>query len=268
MKYQNWKSYLNKSLNILFLALAIILVKVIPSSIITDELDLNYLLDGMIVAYGVVLVLIYLIINKKYLYLVKYGLIYIIYGATLMFISPTIEGILDDASIHFVVMHSFTDKFSETYFEIIIMIVMLLHGIFKLAFSDTYSTLVRVIEVFVGIVFILTTLLFVYANIHALRSGFDISFLDGFVKILPYIFFVLVIIDTALFVFRFVKNGKYIKEEIEEQIIESKASFRKDNIFDDDNHKKIKRRIRSNVEVIDLERFFKAQEKGKGEQYE
>ena len=64
MKYQNWKSYLNKSLNILFLALAIILVKIIPSSIITDELDLNYLLDGMIVAYGVVLVLIYLIIKE------------------------------------------------------------------------------------------------------------------------------------------------------------------------------------------------------------
>lgn len=256
MKYQNWKSYLNKSLNILFLALAILLVKIIPSTIITDELDMNYLLDGMIVAYGVILVLIYLIINKKYLYLVKYGLIYIIYGATLMFISPTIEGLLDDASINFVVINSFSNKFNETYFEAIIMIVMLLHGIFKLAFSDTYSRLVRVIEVFVGIVFILTTLLFLYANVHALKNEFDISFLNGFVGILPYIFFALVVVDTALFVFRFVKNGKYIKEEIEEQIIESKASFRKDSINDDDNQKKRKRKINSDVEVIDLEKFF------------
>lgn len=256
MKYQNWKSYLNKSLNILFLALAILLVKIIPSTIITDELDMNYLLDGMIVAYGVILVLIYLIINKKYLYLVKYGLIYIIYGATLMFISPTIEGLMDDASINFVVINSFSNKFNETYFEAIIMIVMLLHGIFKLAFSDTYSRLVRVIEVFVGIVFILTTLLFVYANVHALKNEFDISFLNGFVGILPYIFFALVVVDTALFVFRFVKNGKYIKEEIEEQIIEAKASFRKDSINDDDNQKKRKRKINSDVEVIDLEKFF------------
>ena len=256
MKYQNWKSYLNKSLNILFLALAILLVKIIPSTIITDELDMNYLLDGMIVAYGVILVLIYLIINKKYLYLVKYGLIYIIYGATLMFISPTIEAFFDDASINFVVINSFTNKFNETYFEAIIMIVMLLHGIFKLAFSDTYSRLVRVIEVFVGIVFILTTLLFLYANVHALKNEFDISFLNGFVGILPYIFFALVVVDTALFVFRFVKNGKYIKEEIEEQIIESKASFRKDSINDDDNQKKRKRKINSDVEVIDLEKFF------------
>lgn len=259
MKYQNWKSYLNKSLYLLFLALAIILVKVVPSSIITDELDLNYLLNGLIVAYGIVLVLIYLVINKKYLYLVKYGLIYIMYGATLMFISPTIEGLLDDASIHFGVINSFSDKFNETYFEAIIMIVMLLHGIFKLIFSDTYSILVRVIEIFVGILFIITTLLFIYANIHYMKESFDISFLDSYVKYLPYIFFSLVIIDTILFVFRFVKNGKYIKEEIEEQIIESKASFRKENTIEEENQKKRKRRFNSDVEVIDLEKFFKSE---------
>lgn len=259
MKYQNWKSYLNKSLYLLFLALAILLLKAIPEKFIEDEIDLSYFLNGLIVAYGVVLVLIYLIINKKYLYLVKYGLIYIVYGATLMFIAPTLESLLDDASIHFVVINGFSEKFNETYFEAIIIIVMLLHGIFKLIFSDTYSILVRVIEIFVGILFILTALIFVYANIHYAKNSFDIGFLDGIIKILPYIFFSLVIVDTLLFVFRFVKNGKYIKEEIEEQIIESKASFRKENTIEDDTQKKRKRRINSDVEVIDLEKFFKSE---------
>ena len=55
---------------------------------------------------------------------------------------------------------------------------------------------------------------------------------------------------------RIVKNRSFIKEEIEEQILESKASFRNsDDNFD--NQKNRKRKHNDNVEVIDLERFFK-----------
>ena len=113
MKYQNWRSYLSKSLFILFLGISILLVKLFSKSILKHELDdlyINYLLDGMIFLYGIVLILIYLIINKKYIYLLNYGLLYAIIGCCLMFVSPTIESYLDSANIHFTVIN----KFEET----------------------------------------------------------------------------------------------------------------------------------------------------------
>ena len=61
MKYQNWRSYLSKSLFILFLGISILLVKLFSKSILKHELDdlyINYLLDGMIFLYGIVLILI------------------------------------------------------------------------------------------------------------------------------------------------------------------------------------------------------------------
>lgn len=259
MKYQNWRSYLSKSLFILFLGISILLVKLFSKSILKHELDdlyINYLLDGMIFLYGIVLILIYLIINKKYIYLLNYGLLYAIIGCCLMFVSPTFESYLDSANIHFTVINKFEDSFHETYFEMILILEIIIHGIFKLIVSDTYSKMVRILEIFAGIMFITLGFVFIYGNLNTFNININIGFINYIRDYAFYFLMLLLLIDIFLFVLRIVKNRSFIKEEIEEQILESKASFRNsDDNFD--NQKNRKRKHNDNVEVIDLERFFK-----------
>ena len=259
MKYQNWKSYLSKSLFILFLGISILLVKIFSKSILEkseDVLYINYLLDGMIFLYGVILVLIYLFINKKYLYLLNYGLLYAIIGCALMFISPMIESYFDAANINFVMINKFDQAFNQTYFEILLILEIIIHGIFKLIVSDTYSKMVRVLEIFNGIMFIFLGLIFIYGNLSILNININLSFLSGILDYAVYILILLILIDVLLFILRIIKNRSFIKEEIEEQILESKASLRNNNDSYDNQYNK-RRRHNDNVEVIDLEKFFK-----------
>ena len=256
MKYQNWKSYLSKSLFILFLALSILLLKVFPDAFVSDSININYLLDGMIFAYGVVLILIYLIVNNNYLYLLKYGLMYACVGCLLMFTSYMMESLFEDIGFNFVIINSFDSRFNMSYFEFIIIFTTLLHGIFKLSFSDTYSKLIRVIEIVVGALFVLVSFICIYIDLHAIYSNINIDFLNSFNSFIFITWLILVLIDTILFVLRIVRNRKFIKEEIEEQMITSKASFRQGN-DENDEYKKKKRRASGDIEVIDLEKFFK-----------
>ena len=259
MKYQNWKSYLSKSLFILFLGIAVLLVKIFSKSIIEkteDDLYINYLLDGMIFLYGVVLILVYLFVNKKYLYLLNYGLIYAIIGCALMFVSPMIESYFDNANINFVMINKFDQAFNQSYFEVLLILEIIIHGIFKLIVSDTYSKMVRVLEIFNGITFIILGFIFIYGNLSIFNIDFSLSFLDNILNYAFYILLLLIFIDALLFILRIIKNRSFIKEEIEEQILESKASLRNtnDNYVNQNNKK---RRHNENVEVIDLEKFFK-----------
>jgi len=259
MKYQNWKSYLSKSLFILFLALAVLLMKLFPDKVVADDININYLLNGMIFTYGVVLILIYLIVNNKYLYLLNYGLIYACIGCVLMFIALMVESYFDSLGFNFVVINSFDSRFNMSYFEFIIIACGLLHGIFKLSFSDTYSKLIRAIEIVVGALFVLLSLVWLYIDIHAVYANINIEFLNSFNGLVLITWFILVLTDTVLFVLRLVRNRKFIKEEIEEQMITSRASFRQGNDRSDD-YKKKKRRAATDIEVIDLEKFFKQDE--------
>ena len=256
MKYQNWRSYLSKSLFILFLALSILLLKLFPDTFVADSIKINYLLDGMIFVYGVVLILIYLIVNNNYLYLLNYGLMYACVGCLLMFTSYMVESIFEDIGFNFVVINSFDARFNMSYFEFIIILITLLHGIFKLSFSDTYSKLIRVIEIVVGALFVILSFVCAYIDLHAVYSNINIEFLNSFNNFIFITWLILVLVDTVLFVLRIVRNRKFIKEEIEEQMITSKASFRQGN-EENDEYKKKKRRATGDIEVIDLERFFK-----------
>ncbi len=258
MKYQNWKSYLSKSLFILFLALAILSTKLFSDEFVSDPISINYLLDGMIFVYGVVLILIYLIVNNKYLYLLNYGLMYACFGCLLMFISMAIESLFKDIGLNLVLINSFDQRLNISYYELIIIITTLLHGIFKLSFSDTYSKFIRIIEIIVGALFVLLSLMGIYIDLHAIYANINIAFLNSFNNFIFITWLILVLIDTILFVLRIVKNRKYIKEEIEEQLITSKASFRQGNDNNDEYTKK-KRKTSEDIEVIDLEKFFKCE---------
>ena len=231
-------------------------MKLFPDTFVADSIKINYLLDGMIFAYGVVLILIYLIVNNNYLYLLNYGLMYACVGCLLMFTSYMVESIFEDIGLNFVVINSFDARFNMSYFEFIIILITLLHGIFKLSFSDTYSKLIRVIEIVVGALFVILSFVCAYIDLHAVYSNINIEFLNSFNNFIFITWLILVLVDTVLFVLRIVRNRKFIKEEIEEQMITSKASFRQGN-EENDEYKKKKRRATGDIEVIDLERFFK-----------
>lgn len=173
-----------------------------------------------------------------------------------MFTSYMMESLFEDIGFNFVIINSFDSRFNMSYFEFIIIFTTLLHGIFKLSFSDTYSKLIRVIEIVVGALFVLVSFICIYIDLHAIYSNINIDFLNSFNSFIFITWLILVLIDTILFVLRIVRNRKFIKEEIEEQMITSKASFRQGN-DENDEYKKKKRRASGDIEVIDLEKFFK-----------
>ena len=260
MKYQNWKSYLSKSLLVLFIALTIALAKFINHyfpSFFRDELEPNYLIGGMIVAYGFILVLIYLLIETKYQYLLVYGLIYSISGFVIMFISSFIDAyvlkILNEWNTmkRFMIGLEGNESLGLSYFEILSILILIAHGIFKLTISDTYSKLVRGLEILVGTLFMGIGFFLIYYHYIDLSS---IVYQKFPLNCIFYTLFVVVFIDLCLFGFRIIKNRKFIKDEIEEQIIESKATIRKDNEIVE-RKKKIK--FSNEEEVIDLARYFK-----------
>lgn len=223
MKYRTWKSFFSKSLLVPFILIALLCGNIIIEKIeFFQSFNINYFFSGGIVGYGVVLIIQYLASKGKYKYLVIYGLIYCLIG----------------------VINLFIDSLYSNYFTQIYLALFIIHGVFKIVIRNSYNKIIRFTELGLGVLYILF-------------SGLII--MDVNKMILLILLIGLLLIESFIVFYRIYNDRKFIKEEIKEQEIENKATIKKEEyVRSQEMNKKTNKKIdKEQVEIIDLERFFK-----------
>lgn len=223
MKYRTWKSFFSKSLLVPFILIALLCGNIIIEKIeFFQSFNINYFFSGGIVGYGVVLIIQYLASKGKYKYLVIYGLIYSLIG----------------------VINLFIDTLYSNYFTQIYLALYIIHGLFKIIIRNSYNKIIRFTELGLGVLYILF-------------SGLIIMDVNKMVLLILLIG--LLLIECFIVFYRIKDDRKFIKEEIKEQEIENKATIKREEYVrsQEVNRKSNKKIDKEQVEIIDLERFFK-----------
>lgn len=239
MKYRNWRSFLNKSLLVTFMYIFVFIKQLLFTEgtlfdkinnffhgnlIFLLEYGLGFFICIGILIYGIILLIAYLSSKGKYLYLLWYGLIYFLLGCTMMFL----------------------ESLYIEYIDYIILSLLLIHGLCKCIFRSSYSKLIYTFDILIGL----------YAIIVAVLCLLMPTIIN-----LYYLFMIYVFLELVITIVRLSNDKSYIKAEIEEETINNKAILSEENIGnnikEDTKRSKKDKERKENVEVIDLERFFK-----------
>lgn len=229
MEFNNWKSFISKNI---LAPLLVIVVLLSEKYLILEEGNLTPMVFGAtILGYGILLVFIKTLNNEKYNYLLVYGLIYSLIGSMSIFFFP--------------LYNQYFDLFLYT-----ISILYLIHGFGKMFFRTLQNNFIRVLDVLLGALWIGLVVLSVYSikmNNEQIKTivhivGFAISVFE----------IILCLIRRVIY---YKENAQIIKEMRIVERATPKGKSGSNNIKESNIKKKKKKE--GNVEVIDLERFFK-----------
>lgn len=229
MEFNNWKSFLSKSILAPLLVIGILLYQ---GFLLDNSEDLESIVfGGIIFAYGLFLVFLKICNKDKYNYLLVYGLVYSLLGSVSIFFFSLYNSNLD-LTIY------------------VISILYLVHAFCKIFIKTLKNKVIGIIDIIIGVIWIVLVVLSVYslkANNENIKSivnyaGFGLSVME-----------IILAIVRRIFYYR--ENAQAIKE----MKIANRATpkgVKKDDDSNDTNSKKRKKK-EGKIEVIDLERFFK-----------
>lgn len=229
MEFNNWKSFLSKSI---LAPLLVIIILLYRKFLFIEESDLTALIfGGLIFGYGLIIVAIKIFKKDKYNYLLTYGLLYALVGSVSIFFFPL-----------------YIENFDM--FLYVISVIFLIHAFAKVFNRTLRNNFIRVLDIIIGLIWIVLVVLSVYSikTENSLISNFaewvGIG-LSGF--------------EIILFIVRriiyYKENSQILKELkiVERATPKGKTALRN---VDEPSYKK-KKQKEGKVEVIDLERFFK-----------
>ncbi len=229
MEFNNWKSFLSKSILAPLMVITILLYR---RFLFVEESDLTALIfGGLIFGYGLIIVAMKIFKKDKYNYLLIYGLLYALIGSVSIFFFP-------------LYMESFD------IFLYVISVIFLIHAFAKVFSRTLRNNFIRVLDIITGLIWIVLVVLSVYSIktenglISNLVEWAGIG-LSGF--------------EIILFIVRrivyYKENSQILKELkiVEKATPKGKTALRN---VDEPSYNK-KKQKEGKVEVIDLERFFK-----------
>ncbi len=229
MEFNNWKSFLSKSIMAPLLVIGILLYQ--EFLLVVNENLEPLVFGGVIFAYGLFLIVCKLFHKDKYNYLLTYGLIYSLVGSISIFFFSLLKNNLN-------------------IFIYVMSILYLMHAFFKVFIKTLNSKAIRVFDIIIGALWIVLVVFSVYSlkvNNESIKeivnyAGFAVSLIE-------------IILSIVRVIVYYIENAQIIKEiRITERATPKDA--KKEISRNNSNNKK--RKIREGkVEVIDLERFFK-----------
>ena len=190
-----------------------------------------YIFGGTIFVYGIGLILYYVFKKIKTSYLLVFSLLYTIIGSALIAFSSLIGKYIN-------------------YFIYFVLLMYLLHAIFKMSFRTLNNNIIRKIDIIIGILYLIVIGFGIYSIIGKDEKIYKIVYMMG------------VVISSMEVLLAIIREYVYYKE-IEQLINEIKIANKatpKDgdgSNYDSRTIKKKKKIKEGKVEVIDLERFFK-----------
>ena len=229
MEFNNWKSFLSKSILAPLLVITILLYQ---KFLFVEESDLAALIfGGIIFGYGLIIITIKIFKKDKYNYLLIYGLLYSLIGSVSIFFFPL-----------------YLENFDI--FLYVVSVIFLIHAFAKVFNRTLKNNVIRVLDIIIGLIWIALVILSVYSIKKENDSIFNLVEwtgigLSGF--------------EIILFIARRIVYYKENSQILKELKIVEKASPKGKNELkkvDEPLYKK-KKQKEGKVEVIDLERFFK-----------
>lgn len=229
MEFNNWKSFLSKSILAPLLVLTILLYQ---KFLFVEENDLTaYIFGGLIFGYGLLIIVTKIFKKEKYNYLLTYGLLYSLIGSISIFFFPLFMGSFD-------------------IFLYVISVMFLIHAFSKVFFRTLRNNIIRVLDIIIGLTWISLVVLSVYSIKVDNALIFNIVLWTGIG---------LSSFEILLFIVRrfiYYKENYQVLKEL--KIVEKASPKGKNELkkVDEPLYKK-KKQKEGKVEVIDLERFFK-----------
>lgn len=229
MEFNNWKSFLSKSILAPLLVLGILLYQEFLLEINEDLEPIVF--GGVIFIYGVFLIICKLFHKDKYNYLLIYGLIYSLFGSVSIFFFSLYKNNLNI----FIYMMS---------------LLYLFHAFFKVFIKTLNNRAIRVLDIIIGAMWIVL----VVFSVYSLKVNNE-----NIKRIVYYAGFAVSIIEIALSIVRIIIYYKENDQIIKEMRIAERATPKesKREISSNNSSRKKRKKREGKVEVIDLERFFK-----------